>query len=279
MSVIVDRYRHPVVFYVIATAAPWALWIAAGLISHRQPPQDSDTALASILAFLGLLAPAGAAIALTWRSPELRGDVLGRLTLRGVTPFYGAAASLLLLASILLAQAISLLFGYDAGQFIITGQFSFTSGVFPVWLLLIGAPIIEELAWHTYGTDTLRRRFSLFTTCLIFGVYWALWHIPLASIKGYYQSNIANDGAIYAINFLVSVIPFVILMNWLYYKTKRNILVAIVFHISANFFNEIFATHPDSKIIQTGLLLLLSAALVLRERRFFFDRDTSALAA
>jgi hypothetical protein len=34
-----------------------------------------------------------------------------------------------------------------------------------------------------------------------------------------------------------------------------------------------FATHPDSKVIQTGLLLVLSAVLVIKERRFFFERE------
>ena len=45
--------------------------------------------------------------------------------------------------------------------------------------------------------------------------------------------------------FLVSIFPFVLIMNWLYYKTGRNILIVIVFHITAGYFNEIFATHPD----------------------------------
>ncbi|MEI6756220.1 MAG: hypothetical protein WCK85_00070 [Chlorobium sp.] len=62
-------------------------------------------------------------------------------------------------------------------------------------------------------------------------------------------------------------------MNWLYYKTGRNILVAIVFHFTAGFFNEIFSTHPDSKIIQTALLLLLALFLMLKERDFFFRRE------
>jgi hypothetical protein len=50
-------------------------------------------------------------------------------------------------------------------------------------------------------------------------------------------------------------------------------MVPIVFHISAVYFNEIFATHPDSKIIQTVLLLILAIILVLREKDFFFKRD------
>lgn len=62
-------------------------------------------------------------------------------------------------------------------------------------------------------------------------------------------------------------------MNWLYYKTGRNILVAIVFHITAGFFNEIFMTHPDSKIIQTILLIVSTIFIVIKERDFFFKRE------
>ena len=62
-------------------------------------------------------------------------------------------------------------------------------------------------------------------------------------------------------------------MNWLYYRTQRNILIAVVFHITAVYFNEIFATHPDSKIIQTLLLIVLATVLILRDRKFFFGRE------
>lgn len=62
-------------------------------------------------------------------------------------------------------------------------------------------------------------------------------------------------------------------MNWLYYKTGRNIVIVIVFHITAGYFNEIFATHPDSKIIQTILLLMLATIIVLNNRSFFFQRE------
>jgi hypothetical protein len=132
---------------------------------------------------------------------------------------------------------------------------------------------VEELAWHSYGTDCLRQKFTLFTTSMIFAVYWALWHVPLAFIDGYYHNNLVVEGALYSINFLVSIFPLILLMNWLYYKTDRNILVAVVIHLTANVFNEIFATHPDSKVIQTGLLLVLSVYLVFTQRELFFDKD------
>jgi len=146
-----------------------------------------------------------------------------------------------------------------------------------VWLMLVIAPILEELAWHSYGTDCLRNRLNLFNTSMVFGAFWGLWHVPLSTIRGYYQSNLVETGWIYGVNFLVSIFPYVILMNWLYYKSGRNITLAAVFHVTAGYFNEIFATHPDSKIIQTALLILIAAAVILKERGFFFMREPAVL--
>ena len=178
-----------------------------------------------------------------------------------------------MLGSILLAQAISLIFGYNINQFAFSGGTSFSYSLFPAWVMLFLAPALEELAWHSYGTDSLRSRFSLLTTSMIFAVFWAFWHFPLSFIKDYYHSNIVELGWIYSLNFTVSLIPFVLLMNWLYYKTHRNIMVAVIFHVTAGFFNEIFATHPDSKLIQTLLLLSLSIVLIYKEPKFFFSRQ------
>ena len=177
-----------------------------------------------------------------------------------------------MLVSILAAQAISLLFGYPAGQFQLRGSFTFTSALFPVWFILIAAPLLEELAWHSYGTDCLRSRFNLFSASVIFALFWGFWHLPLSTIQGYYHSNLLESGLIYSVNFLVSLVPFVLIMNWLYYKTNRNLLLPVVFHITAGFFNEIFATHPMSKVIQTGLLLIVSLCLLMHDRAFFFKR-------
>jgi len=280
MILAIQQYKHPLRFYCLATILPWAFWFAAGHISHLPPLDDRHLRFASLLGFIGLLCPALVAYWLIRGNAELRADVLGRvLNLGDANPVYYVLAFLLMPASILLAQAISLLFGYSASQFIVTGHFTFSSGVFPVWSMLLIAPIIEELAWHSYGTDCLRNRMNLFYASLVFGLFWAIWHMPLATIRDYYQSNLVQTGWIYGVNFMVSIVPFVLLMNWLYYKTNRNILVPIVFHITAVYFNEIFATHPDSKIIQTILLLILAGALIVRDKTFFFDRGIGYLSA
>ncbi len=265
-------YRHSWLFYSLSTLIPWIFWSIAAYLSHLHQATHYILTI-SILGLAGLSAPMLIAFWLMFKDGLIKKDLRNRLiNFKSTQSIYWFLALFLMLASILSAQALSLLFGYSAAQFKITGHYSFSSGIFPVWFILLIAPVLEELGWHTYGTDTLRNRFNLLQTSLIFALFWGIWHIPLSLIKNYYQSHLVATGWLYSINFLVSIFPFVILMNWLYYKTGRNILIAIIFHITAEFFNEIFATLPMSKVIQTGLLIVLASYLVLKERSFFFNR-------
>ncbi len=271
MGKTLTKYKHPFLFYSLATIIPWLFWFWAGNLSHQEHP---NMGLVTTLGLLGLSAPMIIAFWLMHKNSDLKTDLWKRfVNITKVRPAYLFLSAFLMLGSILLAQAISLLFGYSADQFTITGHYTFTSGVLPVWFLLIMAPILEELGWHTYGTDVLRNKFNLFYTSIIFAFYWGIWHIPLSGINHYYQSTLVETGWIHSVNFLVSIFPFVIIMNWLYYKSRRNIIVPIVFHITAGYFNEIFATDPDSKVIQTGLLIILAIFIVIREKRFFFSKE------
>ena len=269
----IDRYRHPALFYGLSTAIPWAFWLTAAYLSHLTPANRIHLVAASILGLAGLLAPTLVAFGLIWRDVELRRDISGRLfNVWAVPRTYLLLTCFLMLGSILLAQAVSLLFGHSVDQFRFAGKTSFSAGIFPAWFLLLLAPLIEELAWHSYGTDCLRARMNLLNASLLFAVYWALWHAPLSFIKDYYHANVAAGGLLYSLNFVFSLIPFVVLMNWLYYKTNRSVLVAVIFHITAGVFNELFATHPDSKVIQTVLLLVISVVVVIKNKELFLSR-------
>lgn len=269
-----NKFRHPILFYSLSLIVPWGLWFLAAYISHITPSKTYHTVFVTIFGVSGLAAPMMIAFRLIWKDSELRADLCSRFfNFKSIKLRYILLASGLMLGSILLAQAISLLFGYSTSQFAFSETFSFTAGISPAWFMLLFAPLLEELGWHTYGTDTLRRKMNVFNLSIVFAVFWALWHFPLAFIKDYYQSNLAESGIIYSINFAVSIIPFVLLMNWLYYKTGRNVTLIIIFHITSGLFNEIFATHPDSKIIQTILLLLLSVIIIVRESELFFKKS------
>jgi membrane protease YdiL (CAAX protease family) len=269
----VSAYRHVGLFYLGATAIPWALWLLAGWNSHRRPAQAWASWTLAVLGMAGLAAPMFLAGILIWHDPLLRRDVWGRLfRWPHGSGKYVVLAFGLMPASILLAQALSLLMGYSATQFRFAEHPSFSAGVVPAWVILVLAPILEELAWHSYGTDALLRRWSVFTASIGFAAYWVVWHLPLASINGYYHSNVMLSGWIYSLNFALSVFPFVLLMNWLYLRTGRNVCVAAIFHVTAGAFNEVFQIHPDSKVIQTGLLTLLTCVVLWRERTLFFQK-------
>lgn len=267
----VQLYRHPVLFYSLATAIPWALWLIAGYISH-QPTSTANNVAIGTLGFAGLLAPVVVATVLVWPNPVLRHDFARRLVNFSEVPLRMALlAALLSPGALLVATAFSIPLGYSPEQFGLRGGVSFTS-VIPAWLLLGLAPLLEELAWHGYGTDALASRLTVFKTSMIFAVIWAVWHLPLAAIKGYYQAEVVETGWLASANFLLSIFPFVILMNWIYYRSGRNILIAFLFHFCSNYGNEIFLTHPDTKAIQTVLFLVLSLVVLWRERALFFSR-------
>lgn len=267
------QYNRPVLFYVLATAIPWACWFAAAYLSHLPNQTPGVLAATLVLSVLGLLAPLGVVIALVWGKPILRGDIWRRLAWPVTAPWHLVACAFLLLpASLFLAQAVSLLFGYDASQFQLRDGYTFSAGLLPVWVTLLGAAVVEELAWHSYGTDTLIRRMTVFTASMLFTVIWVFWHVPLSFIEGYYHNEVVKSGLLHTLNFPASMVAFVLLMNWLYFRCGRSILVPIIFHISANFSAEMFMTDPDSKVIQTGVLLVVSVVVVIRERDLFFAR-------
>jgi membrane protease YdiL (CAAX protease family) len=272
-----EKYNHPVIFYGAAVGFPWACWFITAWLSRQWDGNPAAMLVGSVLGLLGLCGPVGIAMMLILPDREMRQELLSQIfNFRGIRPVFWVLSFVLFPVSILLAQAISLPLGYSVSQFKIVEHISFSAGatsvgIIPAWVLVVVAPVLEEFGWHTYGIHCVRRRFNLLITCVIFGVIWGIWHGPLGLIKGSYQEAVAETGLIYSINFMVSLVPYLIIDNWLYYKTNRNMFLEILFHFEANFFNEIFQTHPDSKIIQTVLLLIFSIIIICKEKKFFFS--------
>jgi len=269
------KYNHPILFYGVSFIFPWLCWFVLAWLSHSKWWDNSAIVFgSSILGLIGLCGPFAIAMILILPDKEMRCELFSAVfNFRGIRPIFWILTLGLFPVSILVAQAISLIFGHSVSQFDIVENMSFSAGIFPAWFLLILAPILEEFGWHTYGIHCLRNRFNLLLTCLIFGILWGIWHMPLSFVKGYYQNVLVETGIIYSVNFLVSIIPYLIIGNWIYYKTNRNMLLVIIFHVLAGFSNEIFQTHPDSKVIQTVLLLVFSIILICKEKAFFFSKS------
>lgn len=255
---------HPVIFYLIVVSIAVIVGPLSQYFKKIQFP----------LLLLSLFAPCITAITMIFASHNevLIQDFWTRLVLFKISPPYLLMILLLMPGAVLLATAISLYFGYSSNQFSISNEISIMKGwsIFGMIIPLLMAPIVEELGWRGYGVDSLRAYFNLFTTSFLFGILWGIWHLPGFYIKGFYQNQLLDLGAIYVINFFVSVFVVGILMNWVYYKTDRSIPALILFHSTLNLSVMLFKTEPFTKCIVTVLLCFVTLGLIIYDSHFFF---------
>lgn len=268
----VRLYSRVGLFYGLAIAIPWALWTAASLVS-RAGQGTAARWVTSGLGLAGLASPMLTAAALIRRDPRLRRDVIGRMTApRGTALAWAAVAIALMPIALLAATAVSVACGGSTEQFELNRHSAVMIGTIPGWVTITLAPLLEELAWHGYGTDALTARWSLWRTTWAFTVFWALWHAPLAGIRGSYQAEVTDTGPLAGANFLLSLLLFTILMNWLYCRCGRSIWIAVLFHLCANVGNELFRTSPGTKVIQTLILVPVCIWVLWHDRALFLTR-------
>lgn len=260
------KYR-PVRFYVTAFAATWAFWIEAILFN------EGLTCTLGML--LGLLSPAAIAVitVFTSGSKELKADfkrkIFGFYKLK---PLNLLIAMLTFLAIVAASILISTLFGQSLEQFSFTDDFSFTgAGIASAMLTILLASVIEEVGWRGYGEDAIAQYTSWFKESLIFGCVWALWHLPLFWVAGTYHYGVRMLGPGYMLNFFISVVPFGFLTTWVYVKNGRSMLASILFHLVVNFTQERVAMTPETKCVETAVVVVAAVIVVLRNKEMFFE--------
>ena len=266
-----NNVYRPVLFYVITFLITWICQFAAAYFSYQKDTQN----LAFLLMAPSLFAPFIATLIMIGRkdSQALRKDFWTRLNPKLVKLSYLPAILLIMPLTMILATAFSILLGHSANQFLLADTFEIVSGATVLSVvILIMAPTLEELGWRGYGVDSLRSKFNLFATTLIFAVLWALWHLPLFFINGYYQNEIWRMSPVYGLNFFIQVFVAAFLMNWIYYKNNRSILAAILFHFMFNLPSVLLQTEQFTKCLVTCILLVVSVLLVVRDCKMFFDQ-------
>src|SRR5699024_7588137 len=98
----------------LSTLIPWVRWFMAGYVIHIEPSNYFYLIIQSTLGILRLLSTVIIAFILIYPDPVLRRYLIVRIfNLNEIKPFYTMFSCFGMLSSILLAQAISLLFGYS----------------------------------------------------------------------------------------------------------------------------------------------------------------------
>lgn len=110
----------------------------------------------------------------------------------------------------------------------------------------------EELGWQGYAFAPLQNRWNALGAAVILGTVWGVWHmVPFA------QSHRPTAWIMWQ---TLGMIPFRILIVWLFNNTGKSVFAAIVFHATSNVSQFLFpnyGSHYDPFV--AGLILTLTA--------------------
>jgi uncharacterized protein len=262
-----NHHYRPAIYFLLAFAITWI----NGYMLVAQSHQGDKSLINLMLAYMG---PFIAALIMMYLFADkaFRADFKRRIfDLRLINKKYLPFVIFFLPVAMIISILISIALGQPVDQLRFSEAFKVFDGeVILSMIILVLVPVLEELGWRGYGVDSLASKFNLFGTSLIFGVLWAVWHLPVFFIEGSYQASLWAQSPIFAMNFFVGVIPLALIMNFLYYKNRRSITLLALFHVLVNYSSELFEANQVSKVIFTLVLTAVAALILLRNRSFFF---------
>jgi uncharacterized protein len=262
----------PKQFFVITYIVTYVSWLISAYLSY----QPWGKSLFFVFMLPGLVAPFTVALAMIRKSGSkvLWETFKDRLThLRLINPVVFFPSLLITPAAILIAAGISIALGGNSAQLQFAEGFSFTIGMVPTLIVLILAATFEELGWRSYAMDSLHSRYEYFTASLIFGLLWSGWHIPMFFINGTYQNEIVLQNVWYGVNFLVSIIPLAFIISWICKTNRGSITAAVILHFCINLAQESLQITQTTKCIETGILVVFAAVIILLNKSLFFDKQ------
>lgn len=259
---------NPQRYFMVTFAATYIFWLAGAWASFQDGYKDFYV----LLMLIGMMAPfmVSATMAIASRNTELKRDFINRLINPRLIQMKMIPAFLLIMPlSVLASITISLPLGGSASQFQLAGGFSFSTGFVPVLLLLILAACFEELGWREYAFDSLQSRYSLLTASIVFSILWSLWHFPLIFVNNSYQYEVFNQSVWFGLNFFISIIPMGVIISWIYLKNGKSVIAAVLFHFIINISQEMWAITQTTKCIETAVMFLVAAAIVIWDKEMF----------
>lgn len=182
---------HPLIlFFLIAYAWSWTLWLGAMPLAVRKPFGIDPEAFAILLVLIGACGPSLAALLTRWLGYRdlkicpvwtgwrnlIVGLSVGLLSLALATVF---APTLLLLKAPIRTLHWAALLQWRT--------YSLN------WSTFLGGPINEEPGWRGFALPKLQDRYGPYGASVILGAMWAVWHLPLFRIHGWSSASPGNS--------------------------------------------------------------------------------------
>jgi membrane protease YdiL (CAAX protease family) len=132
--------------------------------------------------------------------------------------------------------------------------------------MMIFVALGEEVGWRGYALPALQARYGALASSVILGVMWGLWHLPL-----FFNPSAGSYSDLHFGLWLAYLIPFAILITWVFNSTGGSVLMAMFVHAVMNASSEVwkaipqYSTRPASVIeaaAETGhVYLMLTVAM------------------
>jgi membrane protease YdiL (CAAX protease family) len=135
-------------------------------------------------------------------------------------------------------------------------------GALPIVLIMFVYMLIffalgEEVGWRGYALPALQARYSALISSVILGVMWTLWHLPVFFNPEMYYSDLPFG------LFLAYLIPFTILISWLFNSTGGSVLMAIIVHAAMNSSTDVWKVLPEYSGAETSMSAPEAAAALV----------------
>jgi len=103
----------------------------------------------------------------------------------------------------------------------------FLPGLISTMPFIVGIAIVEETSWMKFAVTRLNERYSALRVCLIVGLCWGLWYLPMLLL-----GEGVPDGIPWPV-FLLSMFSLTVMLSWAYNETHSG-LVLLIMQILSN---------------------------------------------
>jgi CAAX protease family protein len=233
----------PLKYFVLAFAFTWVLWVPAalearGMISPLPVPAT----------FLGAFGPLVAAVVVTVQEGGRAGlrSLFGRVVRWRVAPIWYGVAILGPLVIALVAITLHVALGGQPPSLgLLIG--ALPTLVFVFIYMMITVALGEEVGWRGYALPALQARYGALLASVILGLMWTLWHLPVFFNPDTHYSNLPF------LLFLAYIVPFAVLITWVFNSTGGSVLMAMFFYAVMNASGGLWKTIPEYSVEPASL--------------------------
>ncbi len=260
--------RGAAVFYLLAFAISWAIWGAQIVL-----PQLAEWDL--ILIIVGAYGPLIAALVLSRIAGGPRGAWHWFRSVSGVRRQWRWILLAGLVLPLLIALAHLVLYRVLVGPFTLSVDppwyWAVSTSPLAILLLFWMSSAVEEFGWQGFAMPRLTADMHPLIACLIHGILWGTWHLPLYYIAGW-SGGSQEIWLLYAITITLAPTMF-----WLTQSAAGSVIPAVVFHAATNHYTSLFMEQGEFPVfveplvtyfdeIKVAIYLVVALVLVVYTR-------------